>query len=193
MSNTKNVVIINGATRIKGNTDTLIKKIIESSTDPNLNIKLYTLRDKKIDDCIGCYNCYEKNKCSIKDDMREIHEAIQTANLLIFASPLYWWGVTGLMKTFIDRLYLYYPLKNRHLISGKKAIIITTMAVKEVQEEAKILIEFYRLLFNRLDIKTVDTVFFSGIMKKGELLENEGFINKAHLMGKNLIHYLEKK
>jgi multimeric flavodoxin WrbA len=53
---------------------------------------------------------------------------------MVFASPLYWWGVTGLMKTFIDRLLFYYYSKNRSLISGKKAIIVTRMAEKDVAE-----------------------------------------------------------
>jgi multimeric flavodoxin WrbA len=150
------ILIINGAPRGYGNTDIIVKKIIESSQESGVNIKQIELRKKRIADCIGCYQCYKEDKCSIKDDMINIHDEIIKSDLLIFASPLYWWGVTGLMKTFIDRLYFYYHSTNGQLISGKKGIVVTTMAVTDVETEAKQLIEFYSLLFRRLKIQLME-------------------------------------
>ena len=97
----KNILVINGATRQNGNTDIIINKIIEGSLNEKVKINLIKLRNKNISDCIGCYTCYKKNKCSINDDMTEIRDSINRSDMIIFASPTYWWGVTGLMKIFI--------------------------------------------------------------------------------------------
>lgn len=67
-------LIINGSIRVKGNTDTLISKIIEGSSDTDVKINLVTLREKKVGNCIGCYQCLKEATCSIQDDMTEIRE-----------------------------------------------------------------------------------------------------------------------
>ncbi len=117
------VLIINGATRINGNTDILVERIIAGANHTGLNPALVELRHKRISDCIGCYQCLKESKCSFHDDMTEIRDRMNKAELLILASPLYWCGVTGLMKTFIDRLFFYYHAQNRRLILGKRRLL----------------------------------------------------------------------
>ena len=97
------ILVINGATRSNGNTDILVKSIQEGGAAIDLDIDLVILREKQIENCIGCYQCLEKAICSIQDDMEEIRTLIEKAKILVLASPMYWCGVTGLMKTFIDR------------------------------------------------------------------------------------------
>ncbi len=138
----KSILIVNGATRINGNTDILVNKIIEGSMDTGVNVTLFNLREKRISDCIGCYQCLEKIECSFQDDMTELRTAIEKSDLMLLASPLYWCGVTGLMKTFLDRLFFYYHPQNRSLISGRKAIIVTPMNQRDVAHESEVLVEF---------------------------------------------------
>ena len=152
----KTLLIINGATRKNGNTDIIINKIIEGSINEKAKINLIELRNKKINDCIGCYTCYEKNKCSINDDMKEILVSINRSDMIIFASPIYWWGVTGIMKIFIDRLYFYYSSRNKNLISGKKALVIAPMNMKQDNYKTKIFTEFYNILFDNLDLVKIN-------------------------------------
>ena len=182
----KNILIINGATRKNGNTDIIINKIIEGSINEKVKINLIKLRSKKISDCIGCYTCYEKNKCSINDDMKEILDSINRSDMIIFASPIYWWGVTGIMKIFIDRLYFYYSLPNKNLISGKKAIVVAPMNMKQDNYKTKIFIEFYNILFDNLDLVKINIFFFDNISEKGEILNNPDYIEQAYTIGKNL-------
>jgi len=182
----KNILIINGATRKNGNTDIIINKIIEGSINEKAKINLIELRNKKINDCIGCYTCYEKNKCSINDDMKEILVSINRSDMIIFASPIYWWGVTGIMKIFIDRLYFYYSLPNKNLISGKKAIVVAPMNMKQDNNKTKIFIEFYNILFDNLGLAKINIFFFDNISEKGEILNNPDYIEQAYTIGKNL-------
>ncbi|MFH2046037.1 MAG: flavodoxin family protein [Pseudomonadota bacterium] len=83
-------IIINGALRIKGNTDSLVNWIIEGAAESDVEIDLMTLRELSIGNCTGCYNCMSKSTCSIEDDMTGIRTSMLSAQLLIFASPLYW-------------------------------------------------------------------------------------------------------
>lgn len=118
--------------------------------------------------------------------MTEIRNFINKSELLIFACPLYWCGVTGLMKTFLDRLFFYYHPKNKALIAGKKAIIVTPMNQKNVDFESKVLVEFYNRLFGCLGVKIINMLFFSDIMKKGSVLKKPEYLEQAHTLGMNL-------
>ena len=108
----ESILIVNGATRIDGNTDILVGKIIDGAKNAGLNTNLVELKNKNISNCIGCYTCLKESKCFFQDDMTAIRNFINESELLIFASPLYWCGVTGLMKTFLDRLFFYYHPEN---------------------------------------------------------------------------------
>lgn len=185
----KRALIINGTTRAGGNTDILVKKIIEGSQNTGINLKLIELRKKNIENCIGCYQCLRESTCSFRDDMTEIREEINKADLMVLASPLYWCGITGLMKTFIDRLFFYYHPQNRGLISGKKAIIVTPMNQKDITHESEPLIEFYKRLWNCLGVEIVDMFFFSDVMTKGAVLEKPEYLEKAYSIGKQLSKY----
>lgn len=180
------VLIINGATRINGNTDIIVGEIINGAKNAGLNPNLIELRNKHISNCIGCYSCREKFECSIRDNMTEIRALIDESELLILASPLYWCGVTGLMKTFLDRLFFYYHPKNKGLIGGKKAVIVTPMNQKDVDFESQVLVEFYNRFLNCLGVRITKMFFFPGIMEKGAVLERPEYLEQAYAIGKSL-------
>ncbi len=186
----QSTLIINGSLRVNGNTDILIEQVIAGARETNLNASIVVLRNKKISNCIGCYQCLRTGTCSIRDDMTEIRALVENAELMVLASPLYWCGVTGLMKTFIDRLFFYYHPNTRPLISKKKVIILTSMNQKNIEFESQLLVEFYNRLFNCLCVEIADMFFFSEIMKKGAVLERPEYLNQARMIGINLINYI---
>ena len=189
MSNT--VLVINGTIRGNGNTDILVNRLVEGANNAGIHIKHTQLRKKEIANCVGCFHCVEDSTCGLKDDMTDIRHDINRAELMIFASPLYWWGVTGLMKTFIDRLFFYYYPRNRGFISGKKAMVLTPMAEKDATSVADLLSEFYKRLFNRLEVTIVETVFFGGIMDKRAVLDKPEYLEQAYALGGSLTKWLK--
>lgn len=189
----KRVLVINGSLRVRGNTDTLTASLMEGVKSADITARQYFLRDKKIAGCKGCYGCYKKSNCAIKDDMQEIHGEIQKADLLVLASPLYWWGVTGLMKTFIDRLYLYFSRTNTGMIAGKKALVITPMHVNEIEHgerayrsEIEPITMTYQYILGRLGVDIVDMIFYPGLNHKGDAKKNNGYLNRVYNTGKGL-------
>ena len=188
----ESVLIVNGATRINGNTDILVGKIIDGAKNAGLNPNLIELRNKNISNCIGCYKCLRESECNFQDDMTEIRNQINAVELMILASPLYWCSVTGLMKTFLDRLFFYYHLQNKGLIEGKKAIIVTPMNQKNVDYESEVLMEFYNRLLSCLGVKIVNMFFFSDIMEKGSVLKKPEYLKQAYEIGMNLKDFIER-
>ncbi|MFC1726027.1 flavodoxin family protein [candidate division KSB1 bacterium] len=188
----KNILLINGATRKNGNTDIIVKKIVEGAESNNIQLNAIELKKLKMSDCTGCYNCFKEVRCPYDDDMQPIYKDVEKSELIILVSPMYWWFVTGLMKMFLDRLYLYYPRRNTGILSEKKAIIITPMFVSNVEKESGILVEFYRLILKRLGITIANKFFFSGLSEKNDVLNHPEYLDTAFKLGQNLHSYLEK-
>ncbi|HNX22457.1 MAG TPA: flavodoxin family protein [Spirochaetota bacterium] len=98
-----------GSPRRNGNTAALLNRVLDGIYHGNSEVRedYIFLHEKNIKPCSGCNSCkLEKNgKCIIKDDMQEIYSGIGKSDLIIMASPIYWWSVTAQMKLLIDRLY----------------------------------------------------------------------------------------
>ncbi len=104
------IVGINGSPRKYGNTYKMLKLALYSAEEMGAEIKTIDLYDKKIEPCLGCladnqYAC--KYPCVIKDDMQEIYKIILESDGIIFATPVYWFNMGGLMKNLIDRITVF--------------------------------------------------------------------------------------
>lgn len=183
----KSIAIFNGSPREGGNTDAVAGKLAEGARSRAQAVRCYQLRDLKIQNCIGCCTCKRESRCQFDDDMTEIRRSIQACGIMVFASPNYWCEVTGLMKTFIDRLYFYHHPENSHLISGKKALILTTLGEKDnIEYESAVLVEFYRRLLKSLKVEILDMLFFSDLMEKDAILKKPEYLERCFSLGKRL-------
>ena len=186
----ESVLVINGATRENGNTDVIISKLVEGIRIAGLNVKCATLRALKISDCIGCCQCLRESTCHFQDDMTGLRDAVVDADVLVFASPIYWCEVTALMKKFIDRLYFYHHKGNSSLVAGKKALILTTLGEKDIAYESEVLIEFYKRCMRSLDVIILDMLFFPELMEKEAIEQRPDYLEIALNTGKNMMALL---
>ena len=104
------ICILNGAGKKNGNTAAMIKAFADAAATNGNEVKGFYLQSMNIKGCLDCGGCRRKEKnsenpCVQKDDMVEIYAAFKDADVLVFASPVYWWDITGTLKTAIDRLY----------------------------------------------------------------------------------------
>ncbi len=88
----------------------MIKAFADAAAANGNEVKEFYLQSMNIKGCLDCGGCRRKEKnsenpCVQKDDMAEIYAAFKDADVLVFASPVYWWDITGTLKTAIDRLY----------------------------------------------------------------------------------------
>lgn len=114
-----NIVSLLGSPRKNGNTAALLDKVLEGICSKHqVQNEFIFLQAKNIKPCMACESCHkdENSKCVIKDDMQDILSKIEKADLIIVASPIYWWGVTAQTKLFIDRTYGFHgKLENKKI------------------------------------------------------------------------------
>ena len=101
----KNILIIKAGGRRNGNTAQLADAFAKGADDSGNNIETVSLVDVQVKGCIGCNACRYGKPCVQKDGFNEIVPKINRADMIVFASPLYFWTVSSYMKAFIERLY----------------------------------------------------------------------------------------
>lgn len=101
----KKILVISCGGRPRGNTAQLTDAFIRGAEEAGNQVQRVSLLDTKVEPCLGCNVCRHGKPCVLKDGFGEIVPKIEWADALVFASPLYYWTISALMKAFIERLY----------------------------------------------------------------------------------------
>lgn len=126
------VLLLNGSPRIGGNTDTALNVIKEGFVqNTQSEVEKIDLIDYNIIGCKGCNYCKTSNGiCITKDDGIVLAEKLLEADVVIFGSPVYWWGISSQLKTLIDRLYM----KGNFLAKKPKKIGIVAIGARKIED-----------------------------------------------------------
>lgn len=103
--NMKNIIVIQGGGRPKGNTAQLIEAFVKGAEEAGHNVEVISLIKNEVKGCLGCNACRYGKPCVQKDSFNDIAPKIKDADLLVFASPLYFWTLSSRIKAFIERFY----------------------------------------------------------------------------------------
>ncbi len=104
--NKKNVLVLMSAGTRRGNTDQLTDAYIKGVEEQGHSVTKVYLGSMRIEGCRGCGVCQRKsNQCAIKDEMQELYPLFAESDIIVMASPLYFWTITARLKSFIERLY----------------------------------------------------------------------------------------
>ncbi len=119
-----NIVVFDGGARNSNYSKTsfMVHYFIEGVKEAGARVEYFKLKHYNIHDCTGCYTCWTKTPgaCIFKDDMTMLREKFRSADLVVFASPLYFFNVTGIMKTFLDRLL---PLMKPYMLVDETGMV----------------------------------------------------------------------
>lgn len=99
----KKVLILSASPRKNGNSDILCHQFMKGAQEAGHQAEIISLYEKKIGFCRACYVCFRIGSCVLKDDMEEILDKIQAADVLVIATPVYFLSMNGMLKTTIDR------------------------------------------------------------------------------------------
>lgn len=128
-----NICVLFGSPHKNGNTAALVDKYLSAQPDSSI-VKRFDVVKMKLHPCMGCMACKKTGKgCVQHDDMDEIYPAITDADVLVFATPMYWWNVSGSLKTAIDRIFAL-PFNRKigpSVLEGKKLQMIVTSGQPE--------------------------------------------------------------
>jgi multimeric flavodoxin WrbA len=177
-----------GSPRKRGNTHALVSKILEGAEKEGATTEILFLNDMNIRECDGCHVCWKGRQCSKKDDMNNIYAKIIDSDIIVFGTPVYWYGPTALMKCFIDRFVYFNCPENRSKIRGKFAVIAIPFE-EENPKTANLLIKFFKQSLQYLEMKLVGKIIVPGVGNKGDILKKADCLEYAYELGKRLPRY----
>ena len=105
----KKVLIISTSLRGGSNSDILARECERGAKEAGHEVEYISLKGKEIKYCIGCLACQTKGNCVLKDDVAEIMEKVKDAEVIVYATPVYYYEMAGQMKTLLDRLNPLFP------------------------------------------------------------------------------------
>ncbi|MCR4825352.1 MAG: flavodoxin family protein [Bacteroidales bacterium] len=123
----KRVIVISTSLRRGSNSDMLADKFVEGAKAAGNNVEKISLTGKEIKFCIGCLSCQKTGACIFKDDVPAIMENVLNADVVCWATPIYYYEMSGQMKTLIDRMNAMYPKDYRF----RDIYLLTTAAENE--------------------------------------------------------------
>lgn len=122
-----------GSPKPKGNTAAVLQVVEDYFKESGHNVDRVNIAEKDIHGCIACLNCKkveDEAGCVFKDDMVEVVDKMVDADVILFASPIYFWSVTSQMKAVIDRCFAlytnYHKPEHNSLLKGKGIALLTT-------------------------------------------------------------------
>ena len=175
----KKILIISSSPRKGGNSDLLCDQFIAGANEAGHNTEKIYVRDKKINFCTGCGTCFQgKKPCPQRDDMPEILDKIVSADVIVMATPVYFYTMCGQMKTLIDRTCARYTE-----ISNKEFYFLITAAVGQKQALERTVEEFRGFLDCLDDSKEKGIVYGTGAWNIGDIKPSEA-MQQAYKYGK---------
>lgn len=176
----KNVLVLSASPRKGGNSDTLCDEFVRGARDAGHLAEKIFLRDREIQYCTGCGVCNDTHECVLKDDMAEILEKIVKADVIVMATPLYFYTMDAQMKTLIDRTVPRYTE-----ISNKDFYFILTAADSDTCMMERAIDGFRGFTEDCLDNPHEKGILnATGIWKIGEV-QGTPYLQQAYEMGKN--------
>lgn len=180
------VLGISGTPRKGGNSEILLNAALEPFSEANWDIKRILLSEKKIEMCIGCETCCERQKCFINDDMNEIFEAFGACDAVVISAPVYWRNVPAQLKAVFDRTYA----DKNNLLKGKfGGAIAVGRGTGGGQAIALSIIHNYYLSCGMLCVPGELNGLSAAADKPGDILSQPRRLGQARILGQNIIDY----
>lgn len=177
----KNVLIISASPRKGGNSDTLCDRFAQGAKESGNNVEKIFIAAKKIGYCRGCGLCNSTHKCVQKDDMAEILDKMVSADVIVLATPVYFYTMDGQMKTFIDRTVPRYTE-----IKDKDFYLIMTSADTEKASLERTLEAFRGFTKDCLEgAREAGIIYGVGAWNVGEI-KNTPSYDEAYEMGRKV-------
>ena len=176
-----NILVLSGSPRKGGNTELLAEAFAKGATEGQHHVEIVSVRDYKVNPCLGCNACFNTDGvCAQKDDMAAIYEKMSQADMLVIASPVYFYGISAQLKTFIDRLHN--PIRDSFPIQKMALLLVGAASLPELFDA--ILTE-YILCLNFFKLEDAGHVLVRKVNNKGDI-KNTDALNEAYSLGRSI-------
>ena len=176
----KKILILEGSPRPNGNSCILSNEFARGAEEAGNQVEKIQLSRKKLSGCLGCNACYRNGgTCVQKDDMEEIRAKMLESDVIVLASPIYFYSMTAQMKTLIDRTYAFF-----NQLAGKTFYFVVTCAATDASYTETMLASLRGFTCCVPDAKEGGIVLGIGAMEAGEIRKSDA-MQQAYQMGKN--------
>ena len=176
----KNVLILSASPRKGGNSEMLCDQFASGSIEAGNKTEKIFLGDKKINYCVGCEVCQQTSKCFQKDDMAVILDKMVNADVIVMATPVYFYTMDAQMKTLIDRTVPRYTE-----ISNKDMYFIISAAEESVEAMERTIEGFRGYTSCLSGAKEKGIIYGTGAWNKGDI-KGSPAMEQAFEMGKQV-------
>jgi multimeric flavodoxin WrbA len=183
------VLAIWGSPRKGGNTDTLLNAFIDGATEAGAQVERLALRELKISPCLEIYHCFKDGTCPIKDDMLPLYDKLLEADVVVLASPIFFYSVTAQAKAFIDRTQALwarrYVVKKDFPGPERQGVLLATAAThgKLLFVGARLVAKYF---FDAINVSYAAEICVRGVDDKGEILQQPEVLTAARDLGRRL-------
>lgn len=175
------IVVFVGSVRKNGNTDLLARAFVDGAKKNN-DVEVVSVADYKINPCIGCNSCFarENHQCFQKDDMELIYRKLMDADIIVAASPVYFYGISAQLKAIVDRLHT--PLRSEFPVKKLALLLVGAATLPELFDAIKVQ---YQLILNYFHLEDAGMVLVRGVKDIGDM-EGHPALQEAYDLGVSL-------
>ena len=172
------IVILVGSVRKGGNTDLFAQAFAKGARENN-DVEIISVADYKVNPCIGCNSCFNRDEyqCFQQDDMAEIYSKLKIADIVVVASPVYFYGISAQLKAIIDRLHT--PMRNEFKIKKLALLLVGAASLPELFDSIKLQ---YQLVLNFFKLENAGMVLVQGVKDKGDIKGTQS-LDEAYQLG----------
>ena len=175
------IVVLEGSPNKNGSSNMLAESFIKGAKEAGHSVQIVDVAHAKIHPCTGCIHCGYEGPCSQTDDMNVIRRTILDADMMVFVTPLYYYGMSAQLKTLIDRFCAFNSsIQRKHM----KAALLT-VAWNSDNWTFDALVAHYKTLVKYLRLKDQGTVLGKGCGTPA-MTQGSGYVEQAYELGKNL-------
>jgi multimeric flavodoxin WrbA len=182
------VLGIMGSPRIGGNTDLLLEEALKGASSRQADVRKIVADNLKISPCREYYACQRDGNCSIRDDMDDVYPLLLSTDVIIVASPIFFYGLSAQIKGLIDRCQPLwqrrYVLKNLDIPTRKGAFIaVGATKGKNLFEGSRLTVKYF---FKAMNVEYADELLIRGVDQKGDIKKHPTALADAYELGKRL-------
>lgn len=179
----KKIIVLNGSPRVKGNTSMLVEEFVKGAKEAGSEVTVFHLDRMNINGCKGCFGGGKNpdSPCVQKDDMEKIYPVYKEADIVVLASPLYYWNFSGQLRTAFDRLFAVAECDKNYQNPIKESVLL--MAAEGYGFDDAL--TYYQNLMKHLGWKDLGAVLAGGVLKIGDINGHKE-LNEAYELGKSV-------
>lgn len=177
----KKVIVISTSLRTGSNSDMLADKFVEGAVQAGHEVEKISLMDKDVKFCRGCLACQKLGKCVIKDDVNDIMQKVLNTDVVVWATPIYYYEMSGQMKVLIDRMNAMYTMDYKF----RDVYMLTTAAETEPETPLRAETGLTGWIDCYPKSRLAGTLFCGGVDAPRTITGNEK-LQEAYRMGLNV-------